>query len=79
MSFADNPPISVYTTDSVCIAPGPKKATVFLVKSMPRIGESIRVQDKRYRIKDIEHWLNHPQGHCLSLIVESDREIGDVI
>jgi len=49
------------------------------MKSVPRIGESVRIKEKRYRIKDIEHTLDHPQGHHLTLIVESDREIGDVI
>jgi hypothetical protein len=71
--------ISVCTTDNVSIAPDRDAGTVFLVKSIPRIGESIRVKEKRYRIKDIEHTLDHPQGHHLTLIVESDTEIGDVI
>lgn len=79
MSSTEYLSIFIYTTDSVCIAPDPKEGTVFLMKSTPRIGESIRVKDKRYRIEDVEHTLDHPQGHHLTLIVESDREIGDVI
>lgn len=79
MSATDNPPIFICTTDNVCVAPEREAGTVFLVKAIPRIGESIRVKEKRYRIKDIEHTLDHPQGHHLTLIVESDREIGDVI
>lgn len=71
--------VFVCTTDNVTIAPDPDAGTVFLIKSVPRIGESIRVKEKRYRIKDIEHTLDHPQGHHLTLVVESDREIGDVI
>ena len=75
----DNPSIFILTTDSIIIAPEREVGTVFSIKSIPRIGESIRVKEKRYRIKDIEHTLDHPQGHHLTLIVESDREIGDVI
>ena len=69
----------IVTTDNVIIAPEPEVGTVFSLKSIPRIGESIRVKERRYRIKNIEHTLDHPQGHHLTLIVESDREVGDVI
>lgn len=81
MNPKHNPPIFVLTTDSVCIAPDGDVGTVFDVKSIPRIGESIRVREKRYRITDIEHYLDHRegQGHHLTLVVESEREIGDVI
>lgn len=73
------PPVWIVTTDNIVIAPKPEAGTVFLIKSVPRIGESIRVEEKRYRIKDIEHTLDHFQGHQLTLVVEFDREIGDVI
>jgi hypothetical protein len=79
MSSADNLAVSILTTDRVVIAPESDKGNVFLVKAVPRIGESIRVAERRYRIKDIEHELDHPQGHSLTLVVESDREIGDVV
>lgn len=79
MSATENPPIFIVTTDNIIIGPEPKTGTVFSVKSIPRIRESIRVKEKRYRIKDIEHTLDHPQGHHLTLIVEWDREVGDVI
>lgn len=66
------------TTDNVSIAPD--GGTAFDVKSIPRIGESIRVKNRRYRINDVEHELGLPSGgHNISLIVESEREIGDVI
>jgi hypothetical protein len=71
--------VFIVTTDNIIIAPEPKAGTVFTMKSIPRIGESIRVKEKRYRIKDIEHTLDHPQGHHLTLVVESEREVGDVI
>jgi hypothetical protein len=79
VSATEKPPIFVVTTDNVSIGPDPKLGTVFEVKSVPRIGESIRVKEKRYRIMDIEHSLDHRQGHHLTLIVEWEREIGDVI
>jgi hypothetical protein len=71
------PPVDIVTIDNIVIAPQRDAGTVFLIKSVPRIGESIRVEGKRYRIKDIEHTLDHPQGHQLTLVVELDREIGE--
>ena len=74
-----NPPLFIVTTDNIEIGPKPEAGTIFVVKAVPRIGESIRIDGKRYRIKDIEHVLDHPQGHMATLVVEFDREIGDVI
>jgi hypothetical protein len=74
-----NPPLFIVTTDNIEIAPKPEAGTVFVIKAVPRIGESIRVDGKRYRIKDVEHTLDHPQGHMATLVVEVDRETGDAI
>jgi hypothetical protein len=71
--------VFIVTTDNIIIAPENEVGTVFTMTSIPQIGESIRVKEKRYRIKDIEHTLDHPQGHHVTLIVESDREVGAVI
>ncbi|MBA3832295.1 MAG: hypothetical protein H0X34_10475 [Chthoniobacterales bacterium] len=43
---ATEPPVQL-----VVIGPETEVGTVFSVKSIPRIGESIRVKEKRYRIK----------------------------
>jgi len=74
MSETDNPPVIIRTTDGESIFPDPKVGNFFAIKSVPHIGEAVRVREKLYRIKDIEHILDHAQGHHLVLIVSGESK-----